>query len=90
MLCEAIKSVILLAFLFAIVIEVLVLFAIIEHDIYKDEKPPKTVKKTLSPRKILNKRRENKKKAEEIKRVETLMSNIDTYDGTSFGQKDLD
>lgn len=90
MLSEVIKSVILLAFLIAIILEVFMLFIMIEHDLYGDEKPPKTVKKTFSPRKILNQRKENKKKAEEFKRMETLLNNIDAYDGTDFGQKDLD
>ncbi len=90
MLCEVIKSVILLAFLFAIVLEVFLLFAMIQHDLYGDEKPPKTVKKVLSPRKILKKRKEDKKLAEEEKRMKTLLSNIEAYDGTDFGQKDLD
>ena len=90
MLSEVIKSVILLAFLIAIILEVFILFAFIQMDFEKAEKPPKTVKKTLSPRKILNQRKENKKKAEKFKRMETLLNNIDAYDGTDFGQKDLD
>ena len=90
MLYEVIKSVILLAFLLGLVLEVIVIFIILEHDLYRDEKPQKTVKKTLNPRKIIRQKKENAKKEKEIKRFETLMANIDTYDGTDFGQKDLD
>lgn len=90
MLSEVIKSVILLAFLFGLILEVVILFAILQHDLYNEEKPKNTVKKTLNPRKIIRKRQEERKKEKEIKRYETLMSNIDVYDGTEFGQKDLD
>ncbi len=90
MLYEVIKSVILLAFLLGLVLEVIAIFIILEHDLYRDEKPQKTVKKTLNPRKIIRQKKENAKKEKEIKRFETLMANIDTYDGTDFGQKDLD
>lgn len=90
MLSEVIKSVILLAFLFGLILEVVILFAILQHDLYSEEKPKNAVKKTLNPRKIIRKRQEERKKEKEIKRYETLMSNIDVYDGTEFGQKDLD
>lgn len=90
MLYKVIWSVILLAFLFALVLEVIIGYILIRADIAKKENKPKTVKKTLSPKKIIKQRQENKKKAEEIKRFETLMSNIDAYDGTTFGQKTLD
>lgn len=90
MLYNVIKAVILLSFLFALVLEVIIGYILIRADIAKAKKQPKKVKKPLSVKSILNQRKENKKKAEEIKRFETLMSNIDAYDGTTFGQKDLD
>lgn len=90
MLSEVIKSVILLAFLLGLVLEVVMIYIVLEHDLYREEKPHKTQKMTLNPRKILTKKREDAKKAKEIQRYETLMANIDKYDGTDFGQKDLD
>ena len=90
MLFNVIKAVILLSFLMALVLEVIVGYILIRADIAKKENSPKPVKKPLSVRKILNQRKESKERAKEIKRYETLMSNIDAYDGTDFGQKDLD
>ena len=90
MLFNIIKAVILLSFLFALILEVIIGYILIRADIEKAKKKPKSVKKPLSVRNILNQKRENQQKAKEIKRFETLMSNIDMYDGTDFGQKDLD
>lgn len=90
MLSEVIKSVILLAFLLGVVLEAMVIFIVLEYDLHREEKPHKTQKMTLNPKKILAKKKENTKKAKEIQRYETLMANIDAYDGTDFGQKDLD
>ncbi len=38
---------------------------------------------------IIKKRKENKKVQEEQDKLQTIMSNIDAYDGTSEGQKDI-
>ena len=84
MLCKIIEAVILLSFLLAIVLEVSVLLVMLQSEAIEE---PKTAPK---PRKIRLKRAERKAKTEQEKKFETLLNNIDAYDGTTFGQKDLE
>lgn len=84
MLYNIVMGVIALSFLLAIVLESVIIFVVLQET---PEKPVKTVPK---PKKIHLKRSERKKKTEEIKRFETLLSNIDAYDGTDYGQKDVE
>ena len=84
MLYNIVMGVIALSFLLAIVLESVIIFVVLQET---PEKPAKTVPK---PKKIHLKRSERKKKTEEIKRFETLLSNIDAYDGTDYGQKDVE
>lgn len=75
-----------LSFIFAVVIEVIIGYKLLSME---SKSEPQKVK-IVAPRKSLFRRKEDKKKEQEIKRMETLMANIDAYDGTSSGQKDLD
>jgi len=84
MLYDIVMGVLALSFLLAIILEAIMIFVVLQ------ENPQKVVISTPSPRKILNKRKENKAKAEEFKKFETLLNNIDAYDGTDFGQKDIE
>lgn len=84
MLYDIVMGVLALSFLLAIILEAIMIFVVLQ------ENPHKTVISAPSPRKILKKRKENKAKAEEFKKFETLLNNIDAYDGTDFGQKDIE
>ena len=86
MLYNVLGALMALSFIFAIGIEVLIGYKLLSL-----ENKGETQKiKIITPRKSLFRRKEDKKKEQEQKRLETLMSNIDAYDGTAFGQKDLD
>ena len=84
MLYDIVMGVIALSFLLAIVLETIIIFVVLQ------ENPQKVVISAPSPRKILKKRKENKKITEDMKKFETLLNNIDAYDGTDFGQKDIE
>lgn len=84
MLYDIVMGVIALSFLLAIILEAIMIFVVLQ------ENPQKTVISAPSPRKILKKRKENKKITEDMKKFETLLNNIDAYDGTDFGQKDIE
>jgi len=84
MLYNIIQAVILLSFLLAVALEAGLLLIILQEEEPKKVITPPTF--TLNPKK----RAENKKKTEEMKKFETLLNNIDAYDGTTFGQKDIE
>lgn len=84
MLYDIVMGVLALSFLLAIILEAIMIFVVLQ------ENPRKTVISAPSPRKILKKRKENKKITEDMKKFETLLNNIDAYDGTDFGQKDIE
>lgn len=84
MLYDIVMGVIALSFLLAIILEAIMIFVVLQ------ENPQKTVISAPSPIKILKKRKENKKITEDMKKFETLLNNIDAYDGTDFGQKDIE
>lgn len=90
MLYKILEAVIVLSFLMAIILEVIIGYILIKNDLKYNKKQENRVK--IKP--ILHKTRltraEKKKKAEEEKRLETLLNNIDAYNGTDFGQKELD
>lgn len=87
MLCKIIEAVILLSFLLALILEVIVGYILIMNDVRKAKKRAFSVP---TPRKILKKRKENAQNEKERRKYETLLNNIDAYDGTTFGQKDLE
>lgn len=90
MLYDILKAVILLSFLFALVLEVIIGYILIRVDIAKHGKSEKKTVKTLNPRKIVRRYKEEKRNEKEMKRYTTLLNNIDIYDGTDFRQKDLE
>ena len=84
MLYDIVMGVLALSFLLAIVLESVVIFIVLQ------EKPEKSVAKVNKPRKFHISKKEKKKITEEMKRFETLLDNIDAYDGTDYGQKDIE
>lgn len=84
MLYNILMGVIALSFLLAIVLESIVIFIVLQES--PDIKPISIP----NPIKMVEKRKENKIKTKEMKKFETLLNNIDAYDGTDFGQKDID
>lgn len=84
MLYDIVMGVLALSFLLAIVLESVMIFIVLQ------EKPEKTVAKVSKPRKIHINKRDKKRITEEMKRFETLLNNIDAYDGTDYGQKDIE
>ena len=84
MLYDIVMGVLALSFLLAIVLESVVIFIVLQ------ENPEKTVAKVSKPRRIHISKKEKKKITEEMKRFETLLNNIDAYDGTDYGQKDIE
>ncbi len=88
MLCKIIEIVIALSFLLAILLEVAIGMVLIRSDLmYKSVE--KADKKTPRLRKVHRKVLKKRKNKEEIK-FETLLNNIDIYDGTDYGQKDIE
>ena len=87
MLYKAIEAVILLSFLFALVLEVIIGYILIQHDVRKYKGRSISVP---TPRKIIRKHKAIVRNEKDRKKFETLLSNIDAYDGTTFGQKDLE
>lgn len=87
MLYKILEAVIVLSFLMAIILEVIIGYILIKNDLKKQENRVKIGPILHKPRLT---RAEKKKKAEEEKRFETLLNNIDAYNGTDFGQKELD
>ena len=84
MLYNILMGVMALSFLLAIVLESFIIFIVLQ------ENPDNSKVSAPKPKKIRIKRSEKKKKTEEMKRFETLLNNIDAYDGTDFGQKDIE
>lgn len=84
MLYDIVMGVLALSFLLAIVLESVVIFIVLQ------EKPEKTVAKVSKPRKFHINKKDKKRITEEMKRFETLLNNIDAYDGTDYGQKDVE
>lgn len=84
MLYNIVMGVIALSFLLAIVLQAFIIFAVLQAD------TEKTVKKAPKPKKIHINKKDKKRITEEMKRFETLLNNIDAYDGTDFGQKDVE
>lgn len=44
---------------------------------------------TLNPMKLIREREDRKEAEKEQERIETIMRNIENYDGTGYGQKDV-
>lgn len=44
---------------------------------------------TINPMKIIQERQEKRATEEEKNRIDTILRNIDTYDGTALGQQDV-
>ncbi len=86
MLYDLLGVLIALSFIFAMILEVIIGYKLLSME---SKSEPQKIK-IVAPRKSLFRRKENKQKEQEQKRMETLMANIDAYDGTAFGQKDLD
>jgi hypothetical protein len=84
MLYNIVLAVIALSFILAILLEASIIFVVLQAN---PESPKKTVPK---PRKLVLKRRESKERKAQMKKFETLLNNIDAYDGTDFGQKDIE
>lgn len=84
MLYNIVTSVIGLAFLLAIILEIIVISYVLKPN--TEEKRTKVSK----PRKISVNRKDRKKFTQEMKKFETLLNNIDAYDGTDYGQKDVE
>ena len=60
--------------------------AIVGQTVVKDEKVELP---TLNPLKAFQEREAKKEAQKELDRVETILRNIDGYDGTAYGQKDV-
>lgn len=44
---------------------------------------------TVNPIKLIEERREKKEQEKTQEKIDTILSNIESYDGTAFGQKDV-
>lgn len=44
---------------------------------------------TVNPAKLIEERREKKEQEKTQEKIDTILSNIESYDGTAFGQKDV-
>lgn len=83
MLYDTIMIALLIAVLAVITGTLYVLYLVL--DAVKSAKRPK-----MSIKARRKAAKERKKSEEERSRMQTLLENIDTYDGTGYGQKDID